>query len=194
MSRKNFAYHTKGTWLGVKINTTGFRFAEAMAKSKMSRSNFLNTIMPLFQKRIKKDRIPTLKDKLVNGGYKGTIGTMQFENTAHGKHKPHYDNRNPISYIFKKHTRYSVKVDGDKLKIEMNLVSGGSKRDARANFHYEMPTVPRVSTILSRLDATCLPYISEGHRDKIIGIWLRYSARALQSELKKFILGQSGGY
>lgn len=190
MSRKDFALHTRGTWLGVKINTTGFNFSQLMSKSKMGRANFLATIMPLFQKRIKKDRLPTLKDKLVNGGYKGTIGTMEFENTAHGTHKPHYDNRNPISYIFKKHTRYSVLIDGDKLKVEMKLIGNGNKRDPKANFHYEMETVPRVSTVLNRLDATCLPYLKGGHRDKIMAIWVRYSIGALQSELKKFMQGR----
>jgi len=187
MSKRNFHISTSGSWLGVKINTTGPRFAKEMAKTKLGRPDFLKIIMPMFRDVLKKKRLPVLKSRLIDGNYKGTVGTRQFENSSHGSHKPHYDNPNPISYIFKAHMHYGIVVDGDKLKVTMNLRNGGNKRDAKANFHYEMDTVARVSTVLSRLDATCLPYFQEGHKDKILDIWLTQSQKTMTARFKKYL-------
>ncbi len=188
MSRRDFAVKTSGMFFGIKVNTSGTNFAKIMRKSPMGRPSFLKHIMPLFSQMIRKKRIPELRRRMVNG-YSGAMGTRQFENTSHGTHKPHEFIPNPISQILgsNKYTHYGVKVDGDKLSISMSLRNGGQMRSRAINFHIDMERIPRVATVLERLDATCLPYIRDGHRDDILKIWLRYSQNTLTARLKKYM-------
>lgn len=188
MSRKDFSVKTTGMFFGIKINTTGTNFAKIMRKSPMARPSFLKIIMPMFAKEIRKKRIPELRRRMVNG-YQNAIGTRQFEDTPHGTHKPHLWIPNPLSKIFgsNKYMHYGVSIDNDKLRVTMNLRNGGQMRSEAVNFHYDMERLPRVATVLTRLDATCLPYIREGHRDEILKIWLRYSQTTLTRRLKKYM-------
>lgn len=188
MSRKDFVVKTRGVFFGLKVNTTGTKFAKLMRKTPMARPSFLKVIMPLFATEIRKKRIPELRRRMVNG-YQRAMGTRQFENTAHGTHKPHLWIPNPLSRIFgsNKFMHYGVRVDSDKLKITMNLRNDGQMRSEAVNFHYDMERLPRVATVLARLDATCLPYIREGHRDDVLRIWLQYSQTTLTRRLKKYM-------
>ena len=168
MSRRDFVVKTQGVFFGLKVNTTGTNFAKLMRKTPMARPSFLKVIMPLFATEMRKKRIG-VRRRMVNG-YQKAMGTRQFESTAHGTHKPHEWIPDPLSRIFgsSRYMHYGVFVSGDKLQVSMKLRNGGQMRARSINFHIDMERTPRVATVLSRLNETCLPYIREGHRDDVL--------------------------
>lgn len=53
-----------------------------------------------------------------------------------------------------------------------------------------MSRVPKTSTVWKRLDATCLPYVTDGHRDAIIEQWLKNMERFVTERVLNYLEGQ----
>lgn len=185
-ARSTFAVKMHGNFMGVKVNVTGpsFRrnYAELSRIMQTSSSAMLKELMPLFERRLK-DRIPKLIEQLQRG-VQGLRGTEYFENTPHGSHRPHRQIPNPLSLIVERGSSYKVLRTNDRLRVD---IRPHATRRKEINFHKDMSSVPRISTVWNRLDATCLPYVKDGHRDAIVERWLENSGISLQSEFMKYM-------
>ena len=176
-----------GTYFGVKINTSSNEVRNAWRsinrRAKMSRSSLIRDLTKIFKSRLER-RIPALRRQLVMG-VRDARGTRFFEESSHGSHQPHRQIRNPLTAIVERGTAYKVNVKGDKVVVDVRV---HSTRRRSINFHTDMKKTPRISTVWSRLDKTCLPFVSDGHRDKVIQRWLEYSQASLTKDLRAYFL------
>jgi len=184
MSKPDFKVTTTGTFFGIKVNTTGGYLSKILRRSDFKRDGLLKKIMPLFTKRLQK-RIPKLKEQLMNG-LQGSIGTRRFESSVRGTHKPHRDIPDPLSRIIEKGTSFKLQTKKDRLQV---LIKPHDRRNGYINFHGKMSKVPRISTVANRLDATCLPFWSNGHADAVYRKWLNYSRIGFYYALDDFVKG-----
>ena len=180
-----FSVKITGNFLGLKVNTSsndvrnGWR--RILRRQPMSREALLRDLRPLFKRRMEK-RIP----KLIRGltrGIRDAQGTMRMEETFHGSHKPHRQIRNPLTRIVEQGTTYKAFIRGDKIGVDIRV---HNTRRRNINFHTDMKKVPRVSTVWNRLDATCLPFVTSGNRDKVVQRWLEYTKIGLAQDLKTY--------
>lgn len=180
-----------GTYFGVKVNTSSNQVRNAIKKisrqNKFNSAKLLNELRPIFKARLQK-RIPKLIFQLQFGA-KGLLGTHQLEVRSHGKHKPHKQIREPLSRIVKFGTSYKV-IYPNKSTVGVQI-KVHDRRNARLNFHNDMKKVPKISKVWSRLDATCLPFVSAGHRDQIIAQWLSFSMNAIMKDMNDYFLGKN---
>ena len=184
-NRLAFSIKTYGTFMGIKVNTTNKDFTKAMRISGFSRSRILNTLRPMFKKRLE-NRIPKLIEQLRNG-VQGLPGTKVFESRSNEfGHRPHRDIPDPLSRIVQFGTSYKVVGKKDRLEVK---IEPHKSRNANINFHNKMSKVPRISTVWSRLDETCLPFYTEGHHTDIYEYWLAWSRMGLYSVLYDFMNG-----
>jgi hypothetical protein len=176
-----------GTYFGIKVNTSSKDVRNAWRainrRAKMSRSTLLRDLTKILKNRLEL-RIPALRRQLVMG-VRDARGTRFFEESSHGTHQPHRQIRNPLTRIINNGATYRVSIKGDKVKVDMSI--HGTRRRA-INFHNDMKKVPRISTVWSRLDATCLPFVKDGHRDKVIQRWLEYSQASIKRDLQSYFL------
>lgn len=180
-----FSVRISGNFLGIKVNTSsndvrnGWR--RVMRRMPMSRNQLLAELRPLFKRRLER-RVPALVRGLTRG-IRDAQGTRQLENTFHGTHQPHMQIRNPLTLIVEQGSTYKVHAREDKIGIQIKI--HGNRRRA-INFHTDMKKVPRISTVWNRLDATCLPFVKDGHRDKVVQRWLEYSKIGLRNDLRSY--------
>lgn len=178
-----------GQFLGVKVNTSNrevYNVIRYMSRKISYRSrDLLGELRPLFNKRIKA-RIPKLKHQLTYG-YRKTIGTHQLENRVHGKHRPHEQIREPLGRIINRGMSFQLVSVGGDFGLRINVYKS---RNSQLNFHNKMSRVPKTSTVWSRLDATCLPFVREGHQEEIYRIWLENTAKTLLKDLRAHLEGK----
>lgn len=188
MSKPDFSVKTYGTFIGIKVNSSGTDISRAMKITKFSRSYILNKLRPLFKQRLE-NRIPKLIEQLQRG-IQGLPGTRQFEKTSNEfGHRPHRDIPDPLSRIVAFGTSYKLKAKKDRLEVEIKPYNN---RDGKINFHNKMPGVPRISTVWNRLDATCLPFFTKGYHTDIYVAWLGYSRIGLAYAIDDFLKGNTG--
>lgn len=196
MSRPNMTVRTKGTLMGIKINTTGSDLR--ILRKTMDRKTIVRDMKKLFRKRLK-GRIPVLREQLVEG-LGGYVGTKEFESTVHGSHKPHYDIPNPWSLLMGDRVLL-VRMDrgtGDLINVSASF---STRRIARINFHWNMSgKVPRADFIAQRFDDTCLPFIKDGHFGRIFGEWgennrigFEWAIELYMRDAKKALYGDDNG-
>ena len=180
-----FTVKINGSFMGVRANVSSNQFRngwrQVQRKLPLSRDKLLSELRPIFKRRFER-RIPALKRGL-GYGIRDAMGTRRFEGTSHGTHQPHRDIRNPLTLIVDQGMTYKVAAFKQHISIELKV---HNTRRAGINFHNSMKKVPRISTVWNRLDATCLPYVKEGHRDKVIQRWLEYTKIGLGQDLKNY--------
>jgi len=184
MSREDFSIKVSGTLFGIKVNTTGPEISRILRNSGLKRNTLLKKIMGLFKERLNK-RLPKLKEQLQKG-VQGAKGTQWFESTSHESHGPHITIPNPLSRIVEKGMRFNLTTRKDKISVSAQFYN---RRDSYINFHTKMKRVPRISTVAERLDATCLPFWSNGMADNIYKKWLEFSRIGLYYALDDFMRG-----
>ena len=180
--RSSFEYTSRGVLFGVKINRRGPNFKNALKGAIPTGKAFLDDMSKLLRNRVE-SRIPLLKENLKQG-VPGGIGTIEFESTSHGKHRPHKDIPNPLSLIIDHGMKYWVFGRLGEIKIDVSVYN---TRKRQINFHKKMGKTPKVSTVLKRFDETCLPYIQSGNMGKISDYWTTNTFRAFNRDLNKYI-------
>lgn len=189
-ARETWSVRMNGSFMGIKVNVSSKNFERSYKRlaslMSISKQELLRDLMKLFKRRLEK-RVPKLIEQLQDG-VQGLVGTREFESVGRHsgkfKHRPHQQIPDPLTRIVERGTRYLVTAKRDRLRLDMRVYN---TRRTALNFHTDMPKVPRISTVWSRLDATCLPFVKEGHRDAIIERWLFNSGISLQSELMKYV-------
>jgi hypothetical protein len=185
MSRRaktSFKVRTRGTFLGIKINTSSKLFANEMAKAcYSSRQEFLKDVMPVAEARFK-ELVPKLRVQLSTGvanisgeplvnvqGSKRVEGLGSYESKSHGSHRPHKDIPDPLTRLVgERGMSVHIKRVSDRLELNTNFKN---TRNGLLNFHGSMPKVPRASTLARRLDETCLPFIRDGNFEALLEIF-----------------------
>lgn len=177
-----FRVTTRGTFLGVKINTSSTLFASEMADAcYSSRAQFLKDVMPIAEKRFK-ELVPKLRVQLSTGvknirndpfvnvqAGQRAMGLGEYESKSHGSHRPHKDIPDPLTRLVSdKGMSVNIKRVSDRLELHTKFKDS---RNGLLNFHSSMPKVPRASTLARRLDETCLPFIRDGRFDKLLEIF-----------------------
>tara|TARA_Y100000592_G_scaffold44099_2_gene69905 strand:+ start:902 stop:1510 length:609 start_codon:yes stop_codon:yes gene_type:complete len=180
--RSSFDYSFKGTFFGVKINRQGPNFKRVIQGALPTGKQFLDDMSKLLRHRME-SRVPILKENFKNGA-PGAIGTIQFESSSHGSHRPHKDIPNPLSLIIDHGFKYRVHGRLGEMKLDVTVYN---TRKRQINFHKKMGKTPRVSKVLERFDDTCLPYLKAGHMDKISQYWMANTKRAFNRDLNKYI-------
>lgn len=191
-----FKVVTQGTYLGVKINTTSNMFARLYREASYeSREAFLKDIMPIMEERFK-EILPKYRDQLVRGttafgqdplvnvrGGATAKGLSEYESTAHGSHRPHRQIPDPLTrLVSEKGMSLKLKKVRDTFTLESTFKN---TRNSYINFHSSMPKVPRASTVARRLDATCLPFISDGRFAELTEIYAANAAYSMSLTLAK---------
>ena len=182
MSKEDFKISARGTFFGIKINTTGGEISRAMRASGLKRDQLLRRIMKLFRPRMEK-RAKQIAEQLQKG-IQELMGTEKFESSSHGSHSPHVTIPNPLSLIVSKGMRVDLKFKKDRISVSQKIYD---RRDSNINFHTKMKVVPRISTVAQRLDATCLPFWRKGHATRIYERWLEFSRIGLYYALDEFL-------
>lgn len=164
---RNMTVKTRGTVMGIKINTTGTDL-RALRKA-MSRQEIVRDVKKIFRDRLK-GRIPMLREQLING-IAGYVGTKEYESTGHGSHKPHYDIHNPLTLLMGPRVLLIRMDKGKSDRIEVST-SFSNRVVKGINFHWSMGgKTPSASFIAQRFNDTCLPFIKDGHFGDIFGEW-----------------------
>lgn len=178
-----------GNFLGFKVHTSNNSVRSAMSyvnrRMNYSTTRLFRDLKPIFNERISR-RIPKLKHQL-RFGYKRLNGTLQLELRSHENHHPHKQIKEPLGRII--HRGTSFKLEGKKNTYGVRIKVYDS-RNAQLNFHNDMSKVPRTSTVWRRLDATCLPFVKDGHQEAIIENWLNLTTRTLIKDVERFLKGK----
>jgi hypothetical protein len=175
MSRKDFKVTTKGNLLGVKVNVTGAYLGKLFRNAPTSNKKLMRGLMPLYRE-VLKGRTKKLSSIMVLGG-RGVTGTKAFESTPTKGHTIHKQISDPWSRLMgDRSLKVTIKTSASKLNISVGFKN---TRTRTINFHNDMKKVPRASTVAARLDATCLPYIRDGHMAKALELWSEGTTKTL---------------
>lgn len=184
-----------GDFLGVKVHTSNNSVRSSMAyvnrRINFSNARLFRELKTIFNERFRK-RIPKLKHQL-RFGYKGLFGTLQLESRPHNhdrpqsNHRPHIQIREPLGRIVDR--GMSFKLEGKKNTYGVRMKVYDSRNSA-LNFHSDMSKVPKTSTVWRRLDATCLPFVEDGHQAAILENWLNLTTKTLIKDMDRFLKGK----
>lgn len=193
-----FTVTTKGTFLGVKVNTTSPMFARLIKNaSYTSRDHFLKDVMPVMEARFE-ELVPKYRDQLVRGatafgqdplvnvqGGATAEGLGSYESYAHGSHNPHKQIPNPLTrLVSEKGMKVSLRKVRDRFELKSEFKK---KRTAYINFHNNMPKVPKPETVARRFDQTCLPFIREGLFGELTEIYAANASYSMAYTLAKYL-------
>lgn len=192
--RDAITVRTKGTYLGIKINTTGMRYKRQIAS--IGRGKVVKDLKKKFKEHIRK-RIPKLRIQL-RDGFKGgrfrgedlsSMGASKFEMTPKKGHKVHEDVPNIWSRLVSERGMF-IRMTGQTDKIDLNMGFYQNRDSSIRFFNTKSGKIPRASTVASRLDETCLRFISEGHFAKVVNNWARLNMFGFYSEIDKYFKGK----
>ena len=188
-------FSQNGSYLGIKVPSVAqfmqnpeelYRTMTTGLKKQQIQKD-LNTI---FRARIKK-RIPDLRKRLkigykrrqgegISGPHTAVMGTVEFENTSHGSHEKHIDIPDIWSRLVgPKALGISVTGTGMNIKVKTKFSETRNKYIKFYNIGVDSMMNSKVSTIVKRLDATCLPFLKSGLFDNILKFWGEYSCFTL---------------
>lgn len=178
-----------GQFLGVKVLTSHRDVRNVIRymnrKTSYRSRDLLGELRPLFNERIKK-RIPKLKEQL-RFGIRNKLGAYQLEQRVGKNHRPHEQIREPLGRIINRGMSFQLVSVSNSFGLNIRV---HDSRNGQLNFHNNMPRTPRTSTVWSRLDATCLPFVREGYQEEIYKTWLEYTARTLLKDLERHLQGK----
>lgn len=197
-----FKVTTRGTYLGLKINSTSQMFARLIKEASYdSRDAFMADVMPIMEERFK-ELVPKYREQLakgttalgqdplvnVQGGAKAK-GLGEYESTFHhsgkNRHRPHNDIPDPLTrLVSEKGMSVKIKKTRDTFTMESTFKN---TRSASLNFHLNMPKVPKASTLARRLDQTCLPFIRNGWFAELTNIYAANAAYSMSVTLAKYL-------
>tara|TARA_Y100001937_G_C7054216_1_gene300610 strand:- start:237 stop:863 length:627 start_codon:yes stop_codon:yes gene_type:complete len=169
----------RGRLLGFELDTNDLISSSDRLRVVMrsAKGSFVKDMNRILRAKVK-DRIPALREKLqegYKGGYIGgkvlkAMGTKDFEMKEQGSHTRHKDIPDIWSRLVSK-KGMNIKILGTGSKVTVKTSFKDSRRRDVMFYDIEQGKVPRMSTVATKLDATCLPFIQNGMFADILDSW-----------------------
>ena len=154
----------------------------------------LSRVTPIMFDRLK-ELDPKMREMLIKGSsnlskeltdigsIKRVEGLANYESTDHGTHRPHKDIPDPLSRLVNnKGLRIVFKKKANRFTI---LSDFKNTRNGLINFHNKMRKVPRASTLATRLDQTCLPFVRSGLYGDLMEVLAANAAYSMAVAIRK---------